>query len=368
MTKKISSRRFTISVACFILSSSLLTSQLYIFCKNEAWISVILGFLFTVILVLLYGALAKRFPALTLIEINDIVFGKYLGKIVSLLYIFYFLSIAFLNADVIGNFVVGYVLPNTPKIIVNILFIFICSYVVKKGAFIITNSSTLITIISVIAIALNTFLLIKEFRFENLLPVFSLPLKHYLIGSHIVAMIPFGEIFIFYMMIPHLQQPEKFRNLLTLGLMIGASFMILIVFRDTLVLGNYTLYASLPTFEVIRLIDVVDILTRLEIIYSLIFFILMFFKISVCFYAVGESLRRLLKTNSYSFLVNILGVIIVIYSVSALPSSSEEASWLIGGAAEIYEMLFLFIMPGLTLTVAILRSLFFNSTLINSDI
>ena len=183
-TKKISSRRFTISVACFILSSSLLTKQLYIYCKSEALFSVILGFLFTVILVWIYGALAKRFLALTPIEINDIVFGKYFGKIVSILYFFYFLSIEFLNADVIGNFVVGYVLPNTPKIIINILFIFICSYMVKKGALTITNSSTLITIISVTGIALNTFLLIKEFRSENLLPAFSLPIKQYLVGSH----------------------------------------------------------------------------------------------------------------------------------------------------------------------------------------
>lgn len=362
MAKKIPSNQFVFSVACLVMSSSLLTKTLYTFCKNESWVGVVLGFLFTLILVLIYGALAKKFSAMTLIEINDAVFGPLLGKVSSGLYIFYFLSIAFLNAVVIGNFISAFVLQNTPKIFVTIILTYICGRAVRKGAVVFTSFSNIIAIVSISAVLINTLLLIKDFEIDNLLPVLSLPANNYLIGSHIVAMIPFGEIFIFYMMMPKLQHPEKFSKMLILGLSIGASFMLIVVLRDILVIGNFTLHSSMPSFEVIRMIDIGDILTRLEVAYAVVLMVLMFFKINVCFYATAEGIRRLMKLDSYDFLIHILSVLIVIYAVSALPTVAEESLWLSTGVAEMYEMFFLLILPSLTLLVAAIRDLKFNRT------
>ena len=76
--------------------------------------------------------LQKKYPGKTIIEINDCVFGTYIGKIFSSLYIFFFFSLAFLNANNMSGFVSSYVLPDTPTVVILFMFMFVCAWSVRK--------------------------------------------------------------------------------------------------------------------------------------------------------------------------------------------------------------------------------------------
>lgn len=353
--EQISTAQLMFSAGCFIQGSTLLTYGIHAFAKHEAWLGVIIGCLISLPILWTYTALAKKFPGKSLIEINDIVLGNILGKLFSVLYIFFFLTLAFLNTRDVGNFTGGYLLPVTPMPVVLILFIFVCSWAVRKGVKTMTRCGTLFVIISFAAILFNSLLLIKDMKFSNLLPLFTQPLKNYFEAAHMVAMLPICEIMAFFMLFPDLQNANRSGKVLWGGFAIGAATLFIAVARDTAALGPLAQIVTSPTFSAIRLINVGSILTRMEIIYAVTLIMILFFKTSILFYAAVSGVGRLLKLNSYKFLVPTFGVIIVIFAIAVFDSVMEHSEWLTSGTAPIYATFFELVMPAITLVVAAVR-------------
>ncbi len=208
----------TFSISTFIISSSLLVKQLYLYLKQDSWIGVILGCFLSLPVIWIYHMLVKKFPKKGLIELNDIVFGRILGKVISGLYIFFFLSLSFLNLRVLGDFVKDVILPKTPMAIIMLIFLVICAWALRKGICNLTRCGFLFTIISFAALLINSMLLSKDIRMEHFLPMFRMPVSHYAIGAHWVAMLPLCEIFAFYMLAPFMRKPQEFGKSMKNGL------------------------------------------------------------------------------------------------------------------------------------------------------
>ncbi|NLT14731.1 MAG: endospore germination permease [Clostridiales bacterium] len=353
MFNKISAKQLKYAVSAFIMASSLLTSHLYFFTENESWLSVLLGFVASFIMIGIYSALSKRYPGKNLIDITTAVFGRVLGTGISLFYVFYFLSLSYLNTRNLGDFIKGSVLLNTPMTIILVFFVLICAMAVRKGPVVMSRYGLLASVICIAAILINSLLLLNMTEPHNLLPAFNLPLQKYLIGSHFVTMLPFCEIMSFMMFIPDMQKPEGFGRAMRSGLCIGAAVLVTIVLRDIMVLGQHVVISALPPYSTTRMIDVGDILTRLEIVYAVILISLLFFKVSVVYYATVSSVGSLLG-KSYRLFIFIFGALIVLYAEASFPASSEHTEWLMTAAAT-YSSFMLLILPLLTLIVSWIR-------------
>jgi spore germination protein KB len=354
MNNAISAKQLMYSVGAFITASSLLTSNLYYFVKNDSWISVIIGFFASVIIVSVYGSLSDRYPGFSLIEINDAVFGKYAGNAVSGFYILYFLSLACFNTRDLGDFVKSSILPGTPLTVIFIIFISVCAWAVHKGPVNMTRYGMLVAVMAMFAILLNTVLLFNKTEIKNLQPAFELPIKNYLIGAHIVTMLPFCEIIAFMMFIPYMHKSVNFGRAAKGGLIIGGVLLLIIVLRDIMVLGQYNTISSMPTYSTIRLVDIGDVLTRLEIVYAVILMSLLFFKVCIVYFAAVSGFSRLFHIDSYQIFVCIFSVLIVIYAAALFVTVSEHIKWNITAAA-MYSTFFILILPVLTLIVSFVR-------------
>lgn len=337
----------------FLTASGLLTKGLYMYLEQDSWIAVILACLISLPVVWMYGTLNKWYPSKSLIEINEEVFGRIIGSIISVIYVFYFISISALNTRDLGNFA-HIILPNTPVAFLLIVFIFVCTWAVKKGAWNITSYGTLFVVVSLAIIIINSILLIGETRLEYFTPSFTFPVKDYVAGTHLVSMLPLCEIFIFFMFVPYMKKTDELGKVLSKGLVIGTMILLLIVARDITVLGDSVLFLTLPSYSVVRLINVGEILTRLEIVYSIILIMLLFIKVSAIMFATVSASARLMKFTSYSFLVNILGAFTILYAISVFPSESEHVEWTFR-AAPMYSTLFLVVLPAVTLITAAIR-------------
>ena len=343
------------SVAAFIISSSLLTRGVYSFTENEAWLPTILGIITSLSIVAVYLTLAKRHPGASLVEINDAVFGNVLGKPVSFLYFFFFLSLVVLNMNDMGNFIKMMLLPDTPPVVIHAVFIFLCAMAVRKGAVKLTSYGTLFAVVAIVIIAVHALLLINIAEPKNLLPVFRQPLRNYLLGIQIVTMMPYCEIIVFMMYHPYTENSGALKKGLVKGLLIGSAVLLTVVLRDTMVQGNYLKFATLPTFSTIRLINIGDFLTRLEIIYAVTLMTLYFFKISTLYYAAVSCFCRMLKLNQNRSYVTIFGALAVIYTSAMFKSVAEHDSWKMSTAAT-YSTFFILILPLVTLSVLLIRS------------
>jgi spore germination protein KB len=302
----------------------------------------------------MYAALAKKYPGLDLSEINVAVFGKVPGKLLTALYGFYFLSLSYFNTRDFGDFIKGMLLPSTPSTIVYIILMMTCAWAIRKGPVKMTRYGLLLTVVAITAIVINTGLLINKMEPQNLLPVLTLPPLNYLIGAHIVTMLPFNEILAFMMLAPYMAKPEEIGRALRGALVIGGATLLLIVLRDTLVIGKFNAIFSQPTFSTIRLIDIGDVLTRLEIIYAVILMGLLFLKLNIVYFATVSCVRGLFGTSSYRTYTSIIGVLIVIYAAACFPAMYEHVQWNLTAAAT-YSSFFLLFLPVLTLSVSALR-------------
>lgn len=366
MNKRITKGHLAFCVTAFITASGLTTKNLYLFTHKESWLPVIFAFPVGLFIIWIFEKLTKRYPGRTIIEINEEIYGKIGGKIASFLYVFYFFSLAFLNTMDFGDFIKGMILPNTPTALIFGLFMIICSWTVRKGAVSITRIGPLLFFGAITAIIVNTFLLINKMHFNSLLPVFRLPIKDYLIGTHIVTMFAYCESIVFVMFIPYLHNSADFGGAMRKGLAVGVGVMMLIVLRDNTVLGSLINVFSLPTYSVIRLIDIGDILTRLDIIYAAILMSLTFFKVSVLYFSTVSGLGRMMKFKSWDFLIKIIGVFIIIYAFSSFSSTAAHNKWK-SGVATTYSSFFILVLPLITLIVSKLRDVLSHTPELRSD-
>ncbi|WP_406543538.1 GerAB/ArcD/ProY family transporter [Clostridium ljungdahlii] len=80
--------------------------------KTNTWIVLLAGFIIILPLLLIYTSLSKKFPNKNLIEIIETTYGRYLGKIISILYIYFFWYIVSANLRFTADFFSTYLLQK----------------------------------------------------------------------------------------------------------------------------------------------------------------------------------------------------------------------------------------------------------------
>jgi len=359
-TTDITSKQLTFAVSSFIFGSTLLACFVVGVSRQDTWFIVVTGAIVGIIISLIYLNLMGIYPDKTIVEVNELVFGKVLGKIISVLYVFYFFTGATLNARDLGNFITGYIMPETPIVAVLILFIGICALAVYQGINTIARISVLVFFLYLLGLLSSFVLLIKEMDFSRLLPSFTLPLADYIQATHIIAVIPFGEVIAFTMVFKNIQDKKKIKRSFILGIVIAAVAMIMISIKDCAVLGSVGQMMLQPTYQSDTLISYGDTLSRAEVMFSFIFVIVLFFKVSVMYYAFAYGIKQVCKVQSYKPLVLLLGVIIIVEAI-LLYSSVAENLYFGPNIAPAYVTLFAAILPGITLIIEKIKCTYLKS-------
>ncbi len=162
--------QFAFMAAGIIQSQALLISFASKITKHDTWLVIIAAYLFTLIFVICYAYLAKKFPKMNLIEINNIVYGKYLGSIISIYYIVFFIQTLSFHMNDLAEFCTTFLMPDTPTIFFLITISLVCVYATYYGIKTIASIAHLIVFI-VLFIIISTFIfLLPKMDFSNFLP------------------------------------------------------------------------------------------------------------------------------------------------------------------------------------------------------
>lgn len=351
----ISSSQLLFLTAAFVQGSSLLIAFTHGITKQDTWLVVITGFAVMLPFIWAYVSLAQKFPGKNLVQIMEIVYGSYLGKLISVLYISFPFQVMSQNLRFIGDFFLTYMYPKTPLIVILILFTFVCAWAVRGGIEVIARISLVTVAITLIVDILTFLLLFEEMTFTNFLPVFELSLKDFIHGTHVMVAFPYGELVVFLMVIPYVNKINQAKNSVSMGLFIGMFTLLIITVKDIAALGILTTVLASPSFEAVRLIDIGKIITRMELLVAVVLLITLFIKVSVFYYASVLGIAQLFRLRTYVPLVIPVGILCVFFALQSQVTSIELAQ----KAAKIwpnYAMLYLLI-PILTLLIAILRRL-----------
>ena len=323
---------------------------------RDAWVAVFVGGLEGLLFLWVVLALAQRFSGKNLVQINDTIFGPYVGKIVSLMYLWYFLHLGSLVLRDFGELFTTVIYIETPILVFLLLLTFVCASAVRNGLEVIVRCTVIMVFMTVFAILFDTIFLISEMKLTNLLPILDVEWSRFLQVSHSVASFPFGEMVVALMVLAYSNNPRKAGVSVFGAIIISSVLLALVVARNTAVLGPATCVQTFPSIPVIRLIRVGEFFTRLEIIITMAILAVGFIKITVFYYGTVLGLAQLLRLRSYLPLVLPIGALLVVLSIL----SSESNMYNTYFAFEIYpyySLPFQIGLPLLSLLIAVIRGL-----------
>ena len=353
---KISSQQLLFLIAGFVQGSVLLIDFTVGITEHQTWMVILGGLVITSPFIFSYVVLAKRFPGMNLVQINDIVYGRFLGKVVSIYYIFFFLMTLSFNIRDVGELYITFLMPDTSFIFLLAVFTAACAYAVAKGIEVLAKVSHLFVATGLFIIISTFILLVDQMDFSNFLPFFELPFIRIFQGIHIVSTIPFGEALVFLMIMGCLNKTEHAVKNTFIGLLIGAISLLIVAVRNTAVLGRTQTIWTSTSFQSIRLIDIGTVLTRMDFFIGIAQTVLIFFKCSIFFYALVVAISQLFGLKSYLPLVLPVAGIEVIIAATVFQSPIDHAM-ITQNAGIIYSAPLVFVIPPLSLLIAKIRGL-----------
>lgn len=333
MNKEIISDRQGINLSILFIFGSSLVLGTGGKAKNDTWIAMILAIFASVPVLLTYARILSRYPGKDLFDILEIVFGKYLGKVMNFACTWYSFYLGALVIRNFGDFMNTVGLPETPRIVPLLMFTFVSIFAVKSGIETIAKCSSLFIIAVLSLIFVFAFFTIPSLKPENLLPIMYNGYKPILQGAFSALTFPFGELVVFMMIFDSLQKQNSSYRVYLTSLVIGGLVLLYSTIRNIMVIGGDNLgVVYFPSYTVISRVNIGDFLQRLEISVSLEFVLSGFVKISVCLLAATKGLSKLLGLNDYRILVTPVGILMANVAYILYDSTMEMMEW----ATDIY--------------------------------
>lgn len=353
---KISDLQLILLIATEISGSIIALSFMDIITHHDSWLVVLSAYAVSIPLGLSCAFLAKRFPGKNIIQINDIIYGSYVGKIISTVYICFFLLIFSLDIRDISNFYIGFIMPETPMLAFLIILTLTCAYAVSKGIEVISRVNIFILVFIGLDVIGTFTLLLNKVDLTNFLPVFDIPLKTYIQGTHIMLAVSFSEIIVFLMIMPCSSNYKGLAPNTFYALSIAALIFFIVSALNTAVLGPSSTLLVSASYQSARLIDIRNIITRIDLFVAIAITLNLFIKICVLYFVTVAGISQILNLRSYSTLILPIGGIAVIIAVILF--SNEITHFFIGWK---YYPVFVFpvecIIPPLSLLIAKIRGL-----------
>ncbi|MDF2911137.1 MAG: spore germination protein [Sporolactobacillus laevolacticus] len=354
---KIGVHQFTILTILFTVGSSILIapSGLALEAKQDAWIASIAGLIGGLLMVMLYNLITARFPKSTLVHYSQMVLGKWLGGTIAFLYFSYFFILGALVLRNIGDFLTTQVMPHTPIQYIHAFFLVVIIMGVRNGLETFTRTAEIFLPWVIFFFLIMIILLPPEFDFRQLMPMFGYGIKPILRASIPLISTPYMELVVFLMFFPFINHSQKARKAFLVGTLIGGVLLIAISLLSILVLGaDVTAKHMYPSYSLAKKISIGDFLERLEVIMAGIWFITIYFKLAVCFYASTMTFAELFRMKDARQLYLPFGMIMVVLSIIVYPDAAYGINF--GSKIDFpYSLPYAVIFPMLILLVAIIR-------------
>ncbi|SCW41218.1 spore germination protein KB [Paenibacillus tianmuensis] len=319
---KIETHQFTLLVILFVVGDALLyvPSWLASSAKQDAWLAAGIGCVEGLAIAWLYTTLAKRhFPA-TLIDLCRSVFGRWAGTVAACFFVSFILVDISIMLFEIGDFITTQMMPETPIEVVILLFTGVIVLGVRQGAVALVRSSEMAFPLFVLLYLMLVLFISPQIKLEHAQPVLSEGLKPILEGN----LRFFGnleESVILLMLFPLIRNPSKGAKAYATGLAVGTMMLTVFSTVSILVMGSdMTALLAYPSYVLAQKVAVGKLLERIEAIMAFIWFISVFVKISVCYYAASYGIAQIVKLPKYRPVTLPLAMISVVLALVFVPN------------------------------------------------
>lgn len=355
---KITPRQFKLLVFLCYVGTAVLASPGFLAAqaKQDGWIGAIIGLIGGLLIVQLYNLLGNLTPNLTITQQCEKFFGKWLGKVVSLL----FISFLFINSSMIlwisGNFVTTQIMPETPIQFTNILFTLIIVMAARLGIETIARTAEILFPVVFGLLVILILFVSPNIDIKNIQPVFEFGMKPILGGSLLYISYASFTLIVMLMIFPaNVNNIKESNKAFLSGTLLGGIMIFLIVLFSILVLGHdFAMRNEFPSYVLAKKIQLGGFIERIESLIAIIWFITVFYKTLLYFYGAVLGLAQTLELKDYRPLTLPMGMILVVLSLIVFPNTIYAAKW-DSRTWVSYSLTYCLLLPLLLLLVGILR-------------
>lgn len=324
---KISSSQALVILVNYILATGILTLPRVSVEKvktPDVWISVFLGGIIAMIAGIIIVKLSQQFPEKTFYQYNQIIVGRWLGWILSLLIISYFFTISAFEVRTMAEVTSLFLLEGTPTWAIILPFMWVGLYLVSSGINSIARLFEIIFPITFVIFLLVAFLSFGIFEIDNLRPVLGLGVTPMLKGIKTATLAFLGpEIMLLLVAFMKPADKTKAVRIVVVGLIIPLIFYVITV---VMVIGALSIEGVVtrtwPTIELMRSYEIPGLIfERFESFLLVIWIMQIFATFTITYYAAALGLAQLFQTNIQPFL---FGLLPVIYMIAMTPKNIND--------------------------------------------
>jgi spore germination protein KB len=287
--------------------------------KHDVWLSAIISVIMGLMGCYVILTLALRYPAQTLIQYSQQIVGTWLGKILGLIYICFFIMSAAVAVRDFSELILNYTIDQVPLSVFIAVMIVMAAYAIFKGLSTIGRLAELIVPITFLAII---FGLLGNIPNAVFLP--SFPLIHdlkYLISEAMLQLPYFGLCVSLLFLIPMLHEKTGAKKTLLWSFAIAGAVAISVAVIVVAVLGPYgTVAINYPFFLTFQQITFLPSVSRFDVLFIFVWISISFITITLSYFIALTSIQQLFKTKTYRKFIIPLGLVIAFIAVYAFPS------------------------------------------------
>lgn len=264
--EKIENRQ--IGFILFIMRTTIVISFLPVLTSanalQDAWVAALITFVGTALMVVYIASLGKYFPGQTVIEYSQNIVGPWLGRLLSLFYIWAFLHMASFDIRIYAEVIKSGFLTNTPLSFIIGTMIFAAVAAAYAGIEVIGRAADLVFPLFVTMLILSLALPLTVFELSNLEPVLARGLRPPLMAS--ITPIAVGmQALMLTIVQAHANKPQNINRTGLLAIA-GASLVLVLVALLTVgVIGaDAGARSTFPFFRAIRAVEISEFLERVE--------------------------------------------------------------------------------------------------------
>ena len=339
---------------CYLLGTMVVSSFITTAAGRDAWFMGLWGLVFFAPTLLCWLGLIRRHPRLGLLEIFDAVLGPLWGRVLSLLYLLFFMALCALNIQEAIGFMHFSIMPETPLLALAALFMAVGVYGARKGLAPMARLAAAFCAVACAGLMINLLSSLSHADFRHLLPMLDGPASGYIQAGHIAAAIPYGEGLVLLMLLPRLESKARPGRALAGVAAFTGIVITLVHLREAATLGPLAGYATQPSFEAVRMIGHQGALTRTESLFALLLVTLTFFKTLILFYICLIGIKHVFRLEGARPLAVPLALLLTLVAVRMCGSQSDTALFGKNSAPLIWSI-FTLALPALTLLLSLLR-------------
>lgn len=319
---------------------------------QDSWLGFLLGWAGGFILMVIYVSIIRLNPSKTLFIILKETFGKYIGSILILLYIWYFIYNGSLVSRQFGEYIVAVNYNETPLLFVLALLLLMAAYMVKSGLEVISRVYGMLAILYLISVLAITAILIPQFDFNNFFPVLERGIKPVLKAGLATIGFPFGELVLLLAFYSVANESVNMKKTAYFAVAVGGLLVFINVLRDIMVLGsgllaNQTFPSNAVTQVIPPPIDISPLVVGSLLIGSGI-------EATTYLYACTLGITQLFNLYDYKPFVFPMAVLMVLLSLWNFTNIHQFFGWL-DAIYPYYALPFQTIMPFILLIIALLK-------------